>query len=369
MITKIISEIENQYIRKWTGQGKKVVGYSCVYTPTEILEAAGILPFRIRGFGSNRTDQADARLSRYNCSFCRSCLQLGLEGKFDFFDGIIETNGCDQLRGMFENWQYAKPLPFFHYLKVPHIITAESMDFFTKEIRRYKNEVQEGFGVKISDDQVWDAIERQIRIRQTLHQIFTLRERKEPAITGEKALEIVLAGGSMPAKDYEELIQNFLAENKNNFVKAPKARLLFGGSATDELDIVKTIEQLGGLVVADSLCFSSRAFWPLVKKKGKDPYRFLAEQYLGHSICPRMYDEFNLRFDYVIEAVKRAHVDGIILVYNKFCDVHGVDNVLLRIKLEEKGIPVILLEKEYAAAADLGRMKTRVQAFLERITL
>jgi len=28
---------------------------------------------------------------------------------------------------------------------------------------------------------------------------------------------------------------------------------------------------------------------------------------------------------------------------------------------------VLLLEKEYAAAADLGRIKTRVQAFLERI--
>jgi len=56
-----------------------------------------------------------------------------------------------------------------------------------------------------------------------------------------------------------------------------------------------------------------------------------------------------------------------VLVHNKFCDVHGVDNVGLRIALENKGIPVLQIEKEYGAVADIGRIKTRVQAFLERI--
>ncbi len=34
---------------------------------------------------------------------------------------------------------------------------------------------------------------------------------------------------------------------------------------------------------------------------------------------------------------------------------------------EKKGIPVLVLEREYDALADAGRIKTRVQAFLERI--
>jgi benzoyl-CoA reductase/2-hydroxyglutaryl-CoA dehydratase subunit BcrC/BadD/HgdB len=69
----------------------------------------------------------------------------------------------------------------------------------------------------------------------------------------------------------------------------------------------------------------------------------------------------------VDDAIKRANVDGVVLVHNKFCDVHGVDNVQLRMGLEKQGVPVLQLEKDYGAKADIGRMKTRVQAFLERI--
>jgi benzoyl-CoA reductase/2-hydroxyglutaryl-CoA dehydratase subunit BcrC/BadD/HgdB len=41
--------------------------------------------------------------------------------------------------------------------------------------------------------------------------------------------------------------------------------------------------------------------------------------------------------------------------------------VLIHRDMEKIGIPVLILEKEYSAAADLGRIKTRVQAFMERI--
>ena len=68
-----------------------------------------------------------------------------------------------------------------------------------------------------------------------------------------------------------------------------------------------------------------------------------------------------------MEAVRRANVDGVVLVHNKFCDIHGVDNVQLRLALEEADVPVLQLEKEYGAKADAGRMRTRVQAFLEQI--
>jgi len=359
--------INTEYMADQKKQGKKIVGYTCVYTPVEILEAGGIMPFRIRGFGNSRTDQADARLSRYNCGFCRSCLQLGLEGKFDFLDGIIEVNGCDQLRGMFENWQYARPTNYFHYLKVPHLTTKESMDFFADRILDFKESIEKDFGGNISKKQLWKEMERQNRIRGTLRKIHALREREQPAISGQEALSIVLAGGQLTAKDYEKYLQKTFDEIEDKSIKEKRARLLFGGSVSDEVDIIRTIEKLGGAIVADSDCFGSRVFMPEVKEGEKDPYKYLARQYLGNSLCPRMYDEFDKRFDFIYQAVLRGKVDGVILVHNKFCDIHGVDNVLLRIGLEEKEIPVLLIEKEYGAVADLGRIKTRVQAFLERI--
>jgi len=68
-----------------------------------------------------------------------------------------------------------------------------------------------------------------------------------------------------------------------------------------------------------------------------------------------------------MNAAKGAGVDGVILQAIKFCDLHGVENVLLQKALEKEGIPTLKLEREYGPLADTGRFRTRVQAFLEQM--
>jgi len=111
-VYKFLSSIENEYVRGWKNKGGKVIGYACVATTREIIEAAGMLPYRIKGLGEREAARADAYLSRFNCAFCRSCLDLALRGEYDFLDGVMETNGCDHMRGMFENWNYVKKPKF-----------------------------------------------------------------------------------------------------------------------------------------------------------------------------------------------------------------------------------------------------------------
>ena len=66
------------------------------------------------------------------------------------------------------------------------------------------------------------------------------------------------------------------------------------------------------------------------------------------------------------ETAKGADVDGVILERIVFCDSHGVDAPMLAEELEKQGTPTLVLEREYALS-DVGRLKTRVEAFLERI--
>ena len=359
-------QIENEHVTAWKAGGGAVVGYSCLFTPPEVLEAAGVLPYRIRALGHANTDLADARLSRFNCRFCRACLQLGLDGTYDFCDGLIETNGCDQLRGMFENWQYARPPAFFHYLKVPHIVSQEAADYFTVELAKYRDAVAAHFGAVIDDAKLWDAIERQTRVRGKLRQLAARREADEPTLSGTEMMQVVLAGSGVPAAVFEKQLDAVLAATPTPR-PAGRARLLIGGAATDEVPLLREIEALGGQVVADTFCYGARAFWPTPDTKHDDPLRALAQLYLNEALCPRMYEEFPRRLTFIREAVERAKVNGVILLHNKFCDIHGFDNTLLRMRLEEAGIPTMTLEKEYGAGADLGRLKTRIQAFLERI--
>jgi benzoyl-CoA reductase/2-hydroxyglutaryl-CoA dehydratase subunit BcrC/BadD/HgdB len=80
-----------------------------------------------------------------------------------------------------------------------------------------------------------------------------------------------------------------------------------------------------------------------------------------------MFDDYDRRLAFLRQMARRSAVDGVVLVHNKFCDIHGVDNARLRIDLEAEGTPALVLEKEYGAASDLGRIRTRVQAFIERL--
>lgn len=100
-ITEQASVIENEYVRGWKGEGRKVIGYACIATPVEVIKAAGLLPYRLTALGNPSTEVADAYLSRFNCGFCRSLLQLGLDGRYDSLDGLIETNGCASGSGRF----------------------------------------------------------------------------------------------------------------------------------------------------------------------------------------------------------------------------------------------------------------------------
>jgi benzoyl-CoA reductase/2-hydroxyglutaryl-CoA dehydratase subunit BcrC/BadD/HgdB len=366
-VYKQIESAENPYVKAWRKNGGKVLGYGCVATPVEIVEAAGVLPYRLRALGNGQTELADAHLSRFNCSFCRSVLQLGLDGTYDFLDGLIETNGCDHLRGMFENWQYEKKLPYFHYVKVPHIVTEDSMNYFVEEVRLFKKSMEDYTGEKLSDAALWKSIKAGQQVRDLMREIVTLREADAPVFSGAEVLAIYLAGSGMTAADFSSLLKSTIKARTGKPLPAPRARLMLVGSATDEIDFLRAVESQGALVVTDALCYGHRAFWPEIPTDETDPCRALAKLYLDNLLCPRMYDDFHRRLAFVTQGIDRAKVDGVVLVANKFCDVHGVDNVHLRMKLEKLGVPTLQLEKEYGAKADEGRMKTRVQAFMEQI--
>ncbi len=360
------SEIFNRYVKDWKEQGGKVVGYACLATPVELIEAAGLLPYRIKALGNAETELADGEMSLFNCSFCRACLQLGLDGTYDFLDGIIETNGCDHMRAMFENWRHQKDPAFFRYLKVPHFFRDDSLDYFAGELELLKDALEKHFSTSVSDQSLEEAMRGWEEVRSLWRELSALREMDEPRVSGSEAVALEVRGSSMLSKDFAALLSRFIAERKNASGTRPAARLMLCGPATDEVEWFEEIEGLGAAIVADALCFGARAFARATRGEAP-PLRRLAETYLTSIFCPRMYKEYGRRRDLILDTARRARVDGVIYLYNKFCDLHGVDSVLVRKDLEAAGIPVQVLEKEYSARADIGRVKTRVQAFMERI--
>ena len=107
-----------------------------------------------------------------------------------------------------------------------------------------------------------------------------------------------------------------------------------GGSATDEIALIDELESLGGLVVADSFCFGGRIFRETVP--GDNVIERLAKTYLYNLRCPRMFEQYARRKDFIVDMIKRSKADGAVFFHNKFCDLHGIENVKLRIDLEQE---------------------------------
>jgi benzoyl-CoA reductase/2-hydroxyglutaryl-CoA dehydratase subunit BcrC/BadD/HgdB len=144
-------------------------------------------------------------------------------------------------------------------------------------------------------------------------------------------------------------------------------RLMVSGSVIDNPAMLTIIEDSGGLVVSDTLCFGARRSFREPIREDGDPLDAIADRYYSQILCPRMFDSYPERFDSAMDIAKQANVQGVILQSIRNCDLHGIDNVMFERDFEKQGIPVLVLEREYDVLADAGRIKTRVQAFLERI--
>ena len=86
-------------------EGKKIVGYTCIYSPLEMVAALDVVPYRIFGDIGEPITKADRGLPAAFCPIMRSCLDLGLKEKYDFLDGVVAVHACDPQEKTAHIWQ------------------------------------------------------------------------------------------------------------------------------------------------------------------------------------------------------------------------------------------------------------------------
>jgi len=366
-LAELSGTVLNPAMKAWKEEGKQIVGYFCSYVPEEILYAAGVLPYRVRPTGCTGTTSADVYLSHVNCTYVRSCLEFALEGRYKFLDGLVFCNSCDHVRRLYDLWrETADHPPFTYFIQVPHKSDDEAVAFYRDDIAIFKENVERSFGVQITEEGLHQAIQVYNETRSLLRRLYELRQSERPPLTGAESLKVVLAATSAPRDQYNQLLKKLLEElSEREGISNYRARVMIVGSLYDDPAHTQIIEDLGGLVVTDTLCFGSRYLWQPVEDE-HDPVLGLARAYLRHPSCARMSDELVQRGDFVREMVERFKVDGVIFQWIRYCDLWGGELFYLRKKLKELGIPLLSLEREYALGG-AGQIRTRVQAFLERI--
>jgi benzoyl-CoA reductase/2-hydroxyglutaryl-CoA dehydratase subunit BcrC/BadD/HgdB len=362
----------NPSIEDWRQQGKKVLAYYCPYVPEEMIVAAGMMPFAMRATGSASSEEGDIYAHSATCSFIRHILDHAMNGAYNFLDGFISIDCCDPFRRMFDVWRRKRvPVPekplFLQILSVPKKVTGEEvLPRLINEFAGLKDNMERYFGLKITDEDLRRAIKTCNESRRLLKEVYALRKRPAPPLTGGQALEMMIAATSLPKEECNSLLKELLAELSNApGQKDYQARLMVIGSNLDNPDYLAVMEELGGLVVADYFCNGAMYFWEPVDET-LPPLEALAGHVLKSPSCPRMIGDFPRRLELIREMVKDYRVDGIIVQRLMFCDIWGAEATLLRWEARKTGLPLLVLEREYALSG-VGQLKTRVQAFLETI--
>ena len=357
----------NPALKNWKDQGGKILGYFCSTVPEELITAAGLVPFRMRATGSTSTEESDAFFSGINCSFPRHCFNLALTGEFKFLDGVICINSCDHVRRIYDNWiRFVPDTPFVEVMSLPRKTEAAQVAWYRDEINLLKGKIEKHFGVEISDKTLWKAIKLHNETRRLQKKLYDLRKQERPPITGAETLAVMVAGTAMPKEQYNNMLRELLGELSGaKGTGGHRARLMIVGGILDDPAYIKVIEDQGGLVVADSLCFGTRIMWVEVDESLSNPAEALAKYYVAdRPSCPRFYGEHNNRTKYVIDMCREFRCDGVIGERLMFCDLWAVEHYMLGQDLKAAGIPMLKLDREYITGG-IGQLRTRVQAFLE----
>ena len=121
------------------------------------------------------------------------------------------------------------------------------------------------------------------------------------------------------------------------------------------------------MIVAEESCVGERGTRNLVNDKGDTVDALignLVDRYLR--IDCAIFTPNAERLDHIREMTARYKADGVILYGLQFCTPYLVEALGIEKELERQGIPAIRIETDYSQE-DVGQLKTRIQAFIERI--
>jgi bzd-type benzoyl-CoA reductase N subunit len=361
--------------RELKKQGQKILGYLCAFVPLEIITAAGFTPFRIKGDVNEPITKADTEMETIVCPLVRSCFDMALKGKYDFLEGIVIPHACDSICRTYDVWKYTLNLPYSHFINMPHTTSDPSLEFYRDILNTFRTSLGRFAGKEISDQELARAVELHNQQRTKVRELYELRKASPPLISGTEVAKVLIAAISIPVAESIELLGDVIEEVKSrgSGPGPEKPRIMVIGAQVDSIAFIKLIEDSGAWVVADDLCPGAREFTSDVNVT-TDPIEGIAERYLRKVKCGRTYREMkgnyeeylDDRFGHMRRMIDDFKVDGVVLYIYKYCDPFGFEVPQIKSYIEAKGTPVLYLEDEYSMST-IGRLRTRVQAFLEML--
>lgn len=371
LFKRLLESSSNELIDKALSEGRVAIGYNCCMVPIPLLSVGKFFPVHLRAPEAETTENADYFMSSFNCSYSRSILENALANRYEWLGGLAFAASCIhtqrtehnmKLQGINEN----KPGWFSYMIDTPRKSFDASLIALAADLRTLAGTMARAYEVEISDADVAAAIKDYNDFNALLQKLSDLRKSPTPRITGTEFATVMdavqVAPRDMLVKPIKALIK---ACEKRDPLEVKGPRIMVMGARIDNPAFIQLIEDAGCYVAADRFCFGSLPGLEPIEQTG-DPFMDLARHFMEKSDCPRMMMETDKRMDHTFTWYEEFGCDGILLEVMKFCDLWGWEVVKVRNEAEDRGIPVVKIEREYQLTGE-GQLQTRVQAFIESL--
>ncbi|HVA27828.1 MAG TPA: 2-hydroxyacyl-CoA dehydratase [Candidatus Baltobacteraceae bacterium] len=352
--------------------GRMLAGCFPVYSPVELLHAAGMLPVGLAG-GGNRMEiaHADSRFQSFVCSIIKSTLEQGMTGMLGNFDALVFHSICDPARNLASVYARNFPDQKVEYIHFPQNLgPPEATEYLAREYERIVGSMCQLTGRDVSHDDLRASIEIYNRVRKLIRELYAIRSEAPQRLKTRELYALVRYGHLIPPERHLEILlaaRDAIAAREGR--PRDRVRAILAGSFCEQppLDLIAAIEDSGCYVVDDDFVQGRRWFTRDVDAEADDPYYALADAYVNRSVpCAVKHDIRISKSQALVERARANRADAVIVLCAKFCEPALFEYPLYRRALQDAELPHIFLEFEEKMWI-FDRIRTEIETFVESL--
>lgn len=359
-------------VKELKEKGIPIVGVYCTYFPQELAMAMGAATVGLCSTSDETIPEAEKELPKNLCPLIKSSYGFAKTQKCPFFyfsDLVVGETTCDGKKKMYEYMAEFKPV---HLMYLPNNQDENALELWKKEVIRFKETLEEKFGVTITEEQIREAIRVKNNERKALRRLYELMQHDPVPMKGADLFKVLYGSTfrfdrKQVAEDVNALVDKVEKEYRDGKMEEKKPRILVTGCPIGGVTekVIRAIEDNGGIAVTFENCGGAKAIDQLVDEENPDVYDALARRYLNIG-CSVMSPNPN-RLELLGKLVDEYKVDGVVEMILQACHTYNVESMgIRRFVNEQKNIPYISVETDYSQA-DVGQLNTRLAAFIEML--
>ena len=377
----VMSEVHGLRVKELVDgkkEGHKVIGSFCVFVPEEIVRAADATLVGLCTGAEFATEEVEKVLPRNTCSLIKSAFGFKL-GKvcpyIESSDMIVGENTCDGKKKSYEVLDTL--VPNLYVMDLPQMKSNEGRAVLRAEYDRFKKAVEELTGVTIDAGRLKKGIEVVNNKRKAVHRLAELRKADPVPISGLDALLInqvffyddpVRFTGSV-----NQICDELEVRVREGKGVSPKGspRILLSGCpmAVPNWKLPWVIETSGAVIVGEESCVGERGTRNQTDDSGAtmdELMEAIVDRYF--KVDCAVFTPNPDRLEHVREMSRDYKADGVIHYGLQFCQPYQIESLPAEKALEESGLPTLRVDTDYSME-DVEQIKTRVEAFVERIRM